>query len=44
MNDEGLADAAAASPFRLPRNHPGTGSSRSSDGRPRRRAVESELL
>jgi len=26
MNDEGLADAAAASPFRLPRLHPGIGS------------------
>src|SRR5215470_9648559 len=25
MNDEGLADAAAASPFRLPRLHPGIG-------------------
>jgi len=23
MNDEGLADAAAANPFRLPRLHPG---------------------
>jgi len=23
MNDEGLADASAAIPFRLPRNHPG---------------------
>src|SRR5215471_20100598 len=27
MNDEGLADVAAASPFRLPRLHPGIGSS-----------------
>jgi putative ABC transport system substrate-binding protein len=26
MNDEGLADATAASPFRLPRLHPGIGS------------------
>src|SRR5262249_50148371 len=26
MNDEGLADAAAANPFRLPRLHPGIGS------------------
>ena len=26
MGDEGLADAAAASPFRLPRLHPGIGS------------------
>ena len=25
MNDEGLADAAAANPFRLPRLHPGIG-------------------
>jgi len=25
MNDEGLADAGAASPFRLPRLHPGIG-------------------
>jgi len=25
MHDEGLADAAAASPFRLPRLHPGIG-------------------
>src|SRR4029453_10690876 len=25
MNDEGLADAAAADPFRLPRLHPGIG-------------------
>jgi hypothetical protein len=25
MNDEGLADARAASPFRLPRLHPGIG-------------------
>jgi len=25
MNDEGLADVEAASPFRLPRNHPGIG-------------------
>ena len=25
MNDEGLADAKAASPFRLPRLHPGIG-------------------
>jgi hypothetical protein len=25
MNDEGLADATAASPFRLPRLHPGIG-------------------
>jgi hypothetical protein len=24
MNDEGLADAGAANPFRLPRNHPGS--------------------
>src|SRR5262249_23117359 len=28
MNDEGLADAAAANPFRLPRLHPGIGSAR----------------
>src|SRR5437660_5432962 len=27
MNDEGLADAEAASPFRLPRLHPGIGMS-----------------
>ncbi len=26
MNDEGLADVAAANPFRLPRLHPGIGS------------------
>src|SRR5437899_9895117 len=26
MNDEGLVDAAAANPFRLPRLHPGIGS------------------
>jgi hypothetical protein len=26
MNDEGLADARAANPFRLPRPHPGIGS------------------
>ena len=26
MNDEGLAAAGAANPFRLPRNHPGIGS------------------
>ncbi len=26
MNDEGLADAGAADPFRLPRLHPGIGS------------------
>jgi len=26
MNDEGLADVEAASPFRLPRLHPGIGS------------------
>src|SRR5262245_57220395 len=26
MNDEGLADAGAANPFRLPRLHPGIGS------------------
>ena len=25
MNNEGLADAAAANPFRLPRLHPGIG-------------------
>src|SRR5713226_9705310 len=25
MNDEGLADAVTANPFRLPRLHPGTG-------------------
>jgi len=25
MKDEGLADAAAANPFRLPRLHPGIG-------------------
>ena len=40
MNDEGLADVEAANPFRLPRLHPGIGSSRSFYGRPRRRAVE----
>src|SRR5512145_2421870 len=28
MNDEGLADVAAANPFRLPRNHPGIGGDR----------------
>src|SRR5262249_39359213 len=28
MNDEGLADAEAANPFRLPRLHPGTGDGR----------------
>src|ERR687891_2434105 len=33
MNDEGLADAAAANPFRLPRLHPGIGSPRRLDGR-----------
>jgi len=27
IDDEGLADAAAANPFRLPRNHPGMSSS-----------------
>src|SRR5262245_11148513 len=29
MNDEGLADASAANPFRLPRLHPGIGNSSS---------------
>ena len=32
MNDEGLADVAAANPFRLPRLHPGIGCSKSRRG------------
>ena len=32
IDDEGLADVAAANPFRLPRNHTGTGFNRVADG------------
>ena len=37
MNDEGLADAEAANPFRLPRNYPGSRlrrTERQMDGKP----------
>ena len=45
MNDEGLADAAAANPFRLPRLHPGIGSPRNHQKvRPSRPPILGDLL